>query len=252
MAALNLYRFSAWIPPDKERAENDEFSSCKGVVTCYTCSYPGFAGCSQTLCNPGISPCKFSEITPTTNNQLCFLPALLLFLNSTLSLFANSLHYFAKLGMVQRNLELKRVFPGTWRDLKLWDEAGSKPAPPAGPFPAPVSKLQNHQHSLIRAALPPHHPLSEKTENFFGSPGPRAEKFIQGVGYNKKTVWGSSLLVPGWSPPAAPHWISSSLKIHFIRCIFLYLIKHCSCFQPAPCVLHQLNPEMLPNEEDKP
>lgn len=46
------------------------------------------------------------------------------FLQTVLSsFFANSLYYFAKLGMVQRNLEPKRVFPGTWQDLKCSRDA---------------------------------------------------------------------------------------------------------------------------------
>lgn len=41
------------------------------------------------------------------------------------SFFTNSLHYFTKLGMVQRNLEPERVFPGTSQDLKCSREASS-------------------------------------------------------------------------------------------------------------------------------
>lgn len=39
----------------------------------------------MSLYKPGTNPCKFSEIAPTKSNQLCFLPELLLFSNSTLS-----------------------------------------------------------------------------------------------------------------------------------------------------------------------
>jgi len=69
-------------------------------------------------------PFKFSEIM-LTSKRLCFLKNCA-FLRRVLSAFrTDSLHYFAKLGMVQRNLELKRVFPGTSRDSKCSRDASS-------------------------------------------------------------------------------------------------------------------------------
>lgn len=129
--------------------------------------------------------------------------------------------------MVQRNLELKRVFPGTWRDLQCSE---MKLDPKLLPQPAPSPLLLLSANFRTIRVLPselhyhPTIPSLKRQRTFWDLQGWEVE-------YNKKAIWGSSLLVPGWSPPAALHWISSSLKFHFIRCIFLYFIKYCSGFK---------------------
>lgn len=52
------------------RAENNEFYSCKVVVTYYTCGYPGFAGCSRTAGFSSTSTCKWYPRDTTDPSDL--------------------------------------------------------------------------------------------------------------------------------------------------------------------------------------
>lgn len=74
------------------------------------------------------------------------------------SFFANFLYYFAKLGIVQRNLEPKRVFPGTWWDLKCSRDA-SFIQPPYPSRPLQTLLLKHHCSSTAFEQLLKHFPI---------------------------------------------------------------------------------------------